>query len=343
VRGRIHTCFAVILFVCILAPSTLYAWTYLHLFGDSACSDSSGHILPYRFFVPPDYDANKKYAVIVFFHGAGERGADNERQFRDAETLYSANTAYRDECFMIVPQCPGTHTFSGIDWGSLPYTMRADQTWPSRLTFEVLAKTQEQYSIDPARIYSVGVSMGSQGMWDMAIRHPDVFAAGVSMCGGFDTTKVSFIKNIPFQIFHGSSDPWVPVQGSRDMADAFEKAGVSVKRSNVAGDPDSAFVKNAGTGVAYTEYEGANHYIWDRTLTNSTLYDWLFARSKGANTARLRPAVMHASLSIFHHAFVRMIPATCACSGDGVNAKGRLVAQKDSPLSQWNCIIRAYR
>lgn len=223
-------------------------------------TDAQGHALPYRLLRPAHYDASKTYPLVVLLHGAGERGVNNATPIRVKNGAYEFITATQaHEYFMLIPQCPKGVTWSGLDWAKLPYVMHDAPTEPMRLTLELIEQLQKEFSIDPKRIYATGLSMGGMGTWDMVIRRPDLFAAAMPICGGFDPTKAAALKDIPCLVFHGSDDSVVPVAGSRNMANAVNAAG--------------------GT-VEYIEYAGENHQVWERTYLNKKAIDWLFQQIK---------------------------------------------------------------
>jgi len=216
--------------------------------------------LPYRLLKPANYDPAKKYPLVLFLHGSGERGTDNDSHIRRSKGAYEfMKTAQDYAYFMLVPQCPKNQKWSALDWEVLPYRMKSDSTEPMRLVMELIEKVHEDFSIDPKRIYATGLSMGAIGTWDIIARKPKLFAAAITVCGGYDETKASVIKDILVWVFHGSNDPWVPVEGSRKMVEALQAVGAKVE---------------------YVEYEGADHFIWERTYTDKKVIDWLFRQSK---------------------------------------------------------------
>lgn len=222
--------------------------------------DSQGNSLPYRLLKPANYDPAKKYPLVLFLHGSGERGTDNHSHILSSKGAYEfINTAHDYAYFMPIPQCPMNDNWTEIEWNKLQYIMNAEPTESMRLVMELIEKVQGEFSIDPARIYATGLSMGGMGTWDLVIRKPKWFAAAITVCGGYDKTQASLIKNIPFLVFHGSTDPVVPVEGSRTMVKA---------------------LKAVGARVEYVEYEGADHFIWERTYTDKKVIDWLFSQSK---------------------------------------------------------------
>jgi len=234
-----------------IAMENLEALTYV---------DSLGNSLPYRLLKPVNYNPTKKYPLVLFLHGSGERGTDNHSHIRRTKGAYEfINTAHDYAYFMLIPQCPTNQKWSALDWEVLPYRMKSEPTESIQLVMELIDKIRGDFSIDPARIYATGLSMGAIGAWDIVIRKPTLFAAAITVCGGYDETKASLIKDIPIRVFHGSADPWVPVDGSRTMVKALQAVGAKVE---------------------YVEYKGADHFIWERTYTDKKVIDWLFRQSK---------------------------------------------------------------
>jgi len=224
--------------------------------------DPKGEKLPYRLFIPPAYDPQKKYPLILFLHGAGERGDDNEAQLVHAQVLRLVADPNRP-CFLVAPQCP-----VGRKWVEVPWDFKtfhetpAEPSLPMRLTMELLDQLDKEFSIDPDRRYVTGLSMGGFGTFDLLVRRPDYFAAAVPICGGADDSKAAQIAHVAIWAFHGSADGAVPVVRSRSIIEALKKAGANPK---------------------YTEYEGAGHNVWSRAYLEPELPGWLFSQSRRAN------------------------------------------------------------
>ncbi|MCG7850909.1 MAG: prolyl oligopeptidase family serine peptidase, partial [Methanosarcinaceae archaeon] len=123
------------------------------------------------------------------------------------------------------------------------------------LVLEILDSLQEEFSIDPARLYVSGQSMGGRGTWDIILRRPNLFAAAVPVCGSGDPSEAKRIAHMPIWNFHGSEDGVVPTQGSRDMV---------------------AALKKEGSKVIYSELEGVNHGSWIPAWETKELIPWLF-------------------------------------------------------------------
>jgi predicted peptidase len=217
-------------------------------------------LLPYRLLQPDDYDPKKVYPLVVFLHGAGERGEDNEAQLRHGVTEFaSPQNRKRYPCFVAAPQCPAGQKWADVDWGAPSHRMTPEPAGPTRLVLELIDQLQKSYPIDPRRIYLTGLSMGGFGTWDLLVRRPDLFAAAVPVCGGGDETQAAKIAHVPVWAFHGTLDDTVEVERSRNMIAALEKAG---------GRP------------RYTEYPDEGHFSWVPAYRAPEMMRWLFAQKR---------------------------------------------------------------
>ncbi len=212
----------------------------------------------YRFLKPKNFDGNKKYPLVIFLHGAGERGNDNSKQLRNSVKIF-AEKQDKYPCFVFVPQCPEKKRWVEVSW-QLKKHKQAKISEPLQLTFEVLEKLLKDKNIDKNRVYLTGLSMGGFGTWDFLSRFPEIFACGVPVCGGGDEEKASLIKNIPIWAFHGTKDKVVKVERSRNMINAIKK-----------------FTENK---CKYTEYKNLGHNCWTKTYNNDLLLEWIFSQKK---------------------------------------------------------------
>lgn len=201
----------------------------------------------YVVFVPHGYTPERDWPVILFLHGAGERGNDNKAQVR-----VGIGTAIRQRessfgFITIMPQCAAQPAW---------WTRQSEKDY----ALAALAKTQREYETDDRRIYLTGLSMGGFGTWALAVDYPNRWAAIVPICGKGDPSKAEAIAHLPCWCFHGGADNVVPPQHSRDMIEALRKAG---------GQP------------RYTEYKDVGHNSWDKAYATDELYTWLLPqRSK---------------------------------------------------------------
>jgi predicted peptidase len=195
--------------------------------------------LDYLLYLPPEYgkDAVKRWPLILFLHGVGERGSNPElvKGYGLPQKLESG----ADLPFIVAsPQCP------------------ADSYWLLLLD-DLKALVDDlvgRYAVDPQRIYLTGMSMGATGAWMLGIAYPDLFAAMVPICGRGFPTLAGRLKNMPIRVFHGDADEVVPADESRRMTEA---------------------LKRHGGNVDLTIYPGVGHDSWTQTYANPELYDWL--------------------------------------------------------------------
>jgi predicted peptidase len=226
--------------------------------------DAAGKELNYRLLKPEGYDpaSPTAYPLVIFLHGAGERGDDNEAQLKHgAREFAKPETRKKHPCFLIAPQCPKSQSWAHVERkpNGIAISVSKDPTEPAGLVLQVLDATQKEFHIDPKQVYITGLSMGGFGTWDILARQPDRFAAAVPVCGGgLPDTAEKFAK-VPIWVFHGAVDSVVKPQFSRDMVDALHKAGAK---------------------PGYTEYPGVGHDSWTWTYHNPDVLDWLFAQKK---------------------------------------------------------------
>lgn len=196
--------------------------------------------MQYLLYVPEDYSPDKKIPLIMFLHGAGERGNDiNKVKVHGLPKLVSEGKKF--PFIIISPQCP------------------LDQRWDVQKLKTIMDEVIDSFNIDHSRIYLTGLSMGGFGTWAYAIAYPDKFAAIAPVCGGGDTTLVCKIKHLPVWVFHGDKDDVVPIRNSKVLVDALKKCGGNVR---------------------FTVYPGVGHDSWTDTYNNPELYKWLLAHKR---------------------------------------------------------------
>jgi predicted peptidase len=220
--------------------------------------DASGKELPYRLLRPAKVEDGQRYPLVIFLHGAGERGTDNEKQLVHGVPQFVANRE-KYPCFLIAPQCPGPQKWVEVDWGAATHTQPKEPGDAGRQVLELIEKSLKELPVDPKRVYLTGLSMGGYGTWDLAARKPDWFAAVAPVCGGADEATAPKIKNLPTWVFHGAKDTAVKPERSRNMVAALKKAGGSPK---------------------YTEYPTVGHNSWDNAYSDPAFYEWLLAQKK---------------------------------------------------------------
>ena len=253
-------CFVFFLLVAMMATSE-QAWTAdLDLFEAEQFADGDQTLL-YRLLKPKDYDANAKYPLVLFLHGAGERGADNKAQLKHVVRIFvTEESREKYPCFVLVPQCPAAERWVDVDWGGATHATPEKPSPPMGLTLKLIDVLREKYAIDGDRLYVMGLSMGGYGTWDVLARRPEAFAAAVPMCGGGDETTAARIAHVPIWNFHGAKDTAVRVARSRNMIEALREAGGKPK---------------------YTEYPEVGHNCWDPACDDAELLPWVFSQRRG--------------------------------------------------------------
>jgi len=220
----------------------------------------NGDTLRYRLLFP-DADTLRKYPLVIFLHGSGERGNDNEAQLKWGVQNFATDEMMRlHPAIVIAPQCPtkeGWSHFSNSNHGAM--SLLPTPSKPMELVIALIHETVKKFPIDTNRIYITGLSMGGFGTYDAIERYPGLFAAAVPVCGGGDVSKASTIASVPIWIFHGSEDPAVNPQYSLDMAEALTKAG-------------------AHPGL--TMYPETGHFSWLAAYSDPAMMEWLFRQHK---------------------------------------------------------------
>lgn len=218
-------------------------------FLDKSYESPDGKTYQYVLFVPHDYKKGTPTPLILSLHGAGETKGGKKMP---VEVGIGTAIKKREKSFpfiTIIPQAPVRGWQAGGE--------------SAKMALGILEQVEKEYSVDPKREYLTGLSMGGFGTWSLAAAMPDKWAAIVPICGGVRGTTADEvakrIKDIPAWVFHGDKDPAVPVQQSRDMVAALEKAGGHPK---------------------YTEYPGVPHNSWDKAYDTDELYKWLLEQKK---------------------------------------------------------------
>ena len=223
--------------------------------------------LPYRRLLPADFKTDKKYPLILFLHGAGERGADNEKQLTHGSSLFTSPVnrgAF--PAIVLAPQCAAGDYWAqvAVDRSSYPvgldFQYEKGPTRSLKLVMELLDSYRGLPYVDSTRIYIMGLSMGGMGTFELLHRLPDVFAAAVPICGGGDpATVAAYAGKIPLWIFHGAVDQVVAPEHSLRMVNALFEAGAR---------------------PGFTLYDRVNHNSWDYAFAEPELLPWLFSHQQ---------------------------------------------------------------
>ena len=219
----------------------------------------------YRLLRPEPASGNgrsgSRHPLVLFLHGAGERGNDNAKQLKYLPTwLADPAVRQRHPCFVLAPQCRMDERWVDVSWADAKSTPQpATPTIDLSAAIQALEETIAREQVDPARIYLTGLSMGGFGTWDLAARMPNRFAAILPICGGGDDDVAGRIAALPIWCFHGDADTAVPVERSRSMI---------------------AAVKAAGGRPIYSELAGEGHDSWTPAYRDRFVLDWLFSQRK---------------------------------------------------------------
>ena len=207
----------------------------------------------FQVYTPPDIERTKDLPMIVFLHGIRERGSGGLIAAEGTLSAILKSYLKKVPALVLFPQCrPGKY------WSD-----------PSmeRMVMQAIEQTRAEFNADKKRLYLVGVSMGGYGVWHLAARYPEEFAALAAICGGspiingdrFDSIAEK-VSKIPSWLFHGAEDKIVPVSESRSLVKAIEgKCG----------------------NVKYSEYAGVGHNVWLNALGEKELLPWLFQQKSG--------------------------------------------------------------
>jgi predicted peptidase len=208
--------------------------------------------MPYRLYVPENYDKSRAYPLVIWLHGGGSAGDDNLGQISLDNKLGThfwtrKENQEKHPAFVLAPQSTG-------GWDSNADSNLSDEL---KLVLEILETVRKEYNIDGARIYAAGQSNGGIGAWGLITKKPGVFAAAIPLCGAGNTRLASRAAATAVWAFHGEKDDVIAVSYSRDMISA---------------------VKRAGGTPRYTEYKGVGHEIWETVFKEPELLEWLFAQ-----------------------------------------------------------------
>jgi predicted peptidase len=216
----------------------------------------------YQVFVPASYVSTQRWPVILFLHGAGERGSDGYIQTQIGLASAIRQNVARFPAIAVLPQSTKDSSWTGT---------------LARVALAALDQTMREYQTDPARVYLTGLSMGGNGTWYVAYRNPKRFAAIAPICGWVSpqfwkvnpvvpadsgehfSALARQLRQVPTWIFHGEVDPVVPVDESRKAFAALQAAGAPVQ---------------------YSEVPGTGHNSWDPAYGSPKFWAWLFAQRK---------------------------------------------------------------
>ncbi|MBQ7177926.1 MAG: LD-carboxypeptidase [Victivallales bacterium] len=200
------------------------------MFCSAGCSQSVWSSIGYRLLSPRNCEPGKKYPLIMFLHGAGERGEDNTAQLVHVLPDFARLAeAERINAFIAAPQCPLLKQWVDTPWSLKSHAMPENMSRPLSMAMALLDELLATLPIDCERVCIMGISMGGYGTWDAIQRFPERFACAVPICGGGDVAQAYRLTKLPIWAFHGELDNLVPVCRTTDMIDALRKAGGTPK------------------------------------------------------------------------------------------------------------------
>ncbi|TAI46692.1 phospholipase [Flagellimonas allohymeniacidonis] len=225
-----------------------------------------GDTLPYRLLLPANFDANRKYPLILVLHGSGERGNDNEAQLVHGSSLFLKKEIREDYPALVVfPQCAAGSSWSKVDVeGDMPnrefiFYEDAEPTKDMFLLEGLIKELKKNFRIKRDQMYVGGLSMGGMGTFELVRRNPKMFAAAFPICGGANPAISKRLRKLDWWVFHGDADQVVPEKCSADMVKTMKAEGISVK---------------------YSVYEGVTHNSWDNAFAEPNLIPWLYSKSR---------------------------------------------------------------
>ena len=234
-------------------------------------TNSVGEVFRYRLHEPVGLAEGERAPLVVFLHGAGERGSGNLQQMGiGVPQILKYAEDRKLPVFLVAGQVPGGKDEEhpeGHKWVQVPWNHGSDFVPPMpqepsasmRSLFEVVENLLRDPRVDASRVYVTGVSMGGYGTWDFILRRPEWVAAAMPICAGVDLDQVGRAKGFPLWIHHGGSDSTVPFMRGRHSYEAAKKAGLDVR---------------------YTEYPGIGHDVWEIVYNDDAVFDWLFAQTR---------------------------------------------------------------
>lgn len=222
--------------------------------------------LPYRILYPQNFDSNKKYPVVLFLHGRGESGNDNQKQLANGGKLFLTEKFRNDfPAIVIFPQCAENSYWSNVNIEVVSgkrffnFQKGGKATKAMSLILKFTDQFFKNYFVERSKIYVGGLSMGGMGTFEILRRKPKTFAAAFAICGGDNPANAKKYKNVPLWIFHGGLDDVVNPQLSYQV---FRE------------------LKHLGNEPKYKIYPKANHNSWDSAFAEPELFPWLFSHKK---------------------------------------------------------------
>lgn len=225
---------------------------------------ATGDTLLYRYLVPEKIEKGEKYPLVIFLHGSGERGNDNQAQlFHGSGQFLNPVNREKYPAYVLFPQCPAG--VPGAYMPGLQTLVPADmpvdqQIAPIMVTLmELIDSYIAMPNVDSKRVYIMGISMGGIATFDIVSRFPEKFAAAIPICGSVNPKRITNTKGVAWRLFHGDADAAVPVEGSREAYKA---------------------LRDAGMNVEYIEFPGCTHNSWNPAFNRPDFMEWMFSKKR---------------------------------------------------------------
>jgi predicted peptidase len=225
---------------------------------------NGGDTLPYRIMFPINFEDDNQYPLLIFLHGSGERGSDNENQLVHGGSFFAADSNRLNfPAIVVFPQCSASSYWANVDFSLLPdgsdelhFDPEGEPTLSMQLLILMIDSLRDLSFVDNKRIYIGGLSMGGMGTFELLYRMPEVFAAAFPICGGGNAKTINEqVRYVKVWAFHGEDDTVVLPGLSEKMIEALIKAGADAR---------------------LTIYPNVGHNAWDYVFREPSLLPWLF-------------------------------------------------------------------
>ena len=217
--------------------------------------------LLYNILYPSNFDSDESYPLLVFLHGAGERGNDNIKQLVHGSNLF-LDSIEQYPAIVIFPQCPESDFWAKIERGGnrqFEFIIEGPPNPSLAALINLIDSQLEHLYVDNKKLYVLGLSMGGMGTLELAWRINNKIAAAISICGAGPVQKADQMMDFPFWFFHGVDDKTVPARYSRMMLESIQKVGGKAK---------------------ITLYPGISHNSWDPAFAEPDFLSWLFSQKR---------------------------------------------------------------
>lgn len=223
-----------------------------------------GDTLKYRVLFPINYDKTNSYPLVLFLHGSGERGNDNEKQLVHGSSLFTDSlNRVNYPAIVLFPQCPANESWVTLDEkpdNKFNIIDTKEPRKPLDLAKKLVDSYKETEAVDTKRMYVLGLSLGGMGTFDLICRYPKTFAAAIPICGGVNLERLKKVRKMPIRIYNGGSDNIVSPEFSRNAYIELKSMG--------------------SQRVEHIEFPGVGHNSWTPAFAEPDFLKWLFSQKK---------------------------------------------------------------